>query len=108
MFSEQNRVSLVSFQRAPTLQHEVWCLEQGVLLPCRLGQVLVEVAEEARLPVWVGEVVDKDARFRVDLLPGIDQACGCIAEMPTFQSGLCRWSNSGAAAGSWAAAPNTL
>ena len=34
-------------------------LEQGVLLAGRLGQVLVEVAQEAAYPARVGEVVDE-------------------------------------------------
>lgn len=45
------------------LLDELRGLEQGVGLASRLGEVLVEVAEEAGVPLGVGEVMDQAAGF---------------------------------------------
>ena len=57
-------------------------LEQRVPLPCLLGEVLVEVAQEPRVPGRVGEVVDQRPRVRVDPLEEAEQLSGRIAAEP--------------------------
>ena len=58
---------------------ELGRLEEGIALARRLGQVLVEVAEEARAPVRVGEVVDEPAGVGVHALEEGEQGHGTIA-----------------------------
>ena len=54
-------------------------LEQGVAAAGVLGEVLVEVAEEAGVPLGVGEVVDQGAGVRVHPLPEAQQGGGGVA-----------------------------
>ena len=86
------------------LLDELRRLQQGVALARRLGEVLVEVAEEARAPVRVGEVVDERGRC-----PGRcrwKKSSSAMAPSPESgrrKSGLWRRSNRPAMPGSAAA-----
>ncbi len=57
---------------------ELWRLQQGVALSGGLGEVLIEVAEEAGVPFAVGEVVAQGACVRVYLQPELTQRHGGI------------------------------
>ena len=55
------------------LLHEFGRLEQRVALAGALGEILVEVAQEARVPGGIREVVREGARLRIDPLPQAEQ-----------------------------------
>ena len=55
------------------LLHEFGRLEQRVALAGALGEVLVEVAQEARVPGGIREIVHKGARIGIDPLPQTEQ-----------------------------------
>ena len=61
------------------LLHELGCLEQRVPLAGALGEVLVEIAEEARVPRRIGEVVREGAGIGVDPLPQAKEATRGVA-----------------------------
>src|SRR5262245_44839245 len=52
---------------------ELGRLEQRVAFARRFREVLVEVAEKARIDRWVGEVMHQDARVRVHGLKEADE-----------------------------------
>ena len=56
------------------LLDELRRLQQRIALARGFGQILVQVAKKAGVPLWVGEVVRKGARVRVYLLPEIGRA----------------------------------
>src|SRR5690606_12034657 len=60
------------------LLHEHRCLQKRVLLPCSLAQILIEVAEETRVPCWISEVVRKRTRGRVHAPPELHERLGRV------------------------------
>ena len=60
-------------------------LQQRVLLAGGLGEVLVEIAQEPRVPLRVGEIVDEHAGVGVDPLEERDQVPGGVAAQPVGQ-----------------------
>jgi len=65
--------------------HELRRLEQRVFLAGRFGEVLIQVAQEPRVPSRIGEVVDEHAGVGVDLLKEPQQFSGRIAREPIRQ-----------------------
>ena len=63
-------------------------LQEGIALARRLGQVLVEVAEEAGVPVRVGEVVDQAPARRIDALEEVQQALGPVRRQGQAPQGV--------------------
>ena len=57
-------------------------LQQRVFLACLLGEVLVEIAQESRVPLRVSEVVDEYTSIRIDSLEERDQGPGGVAAQP--------------------------
>jgi hypothetical protein len=68
---------------------ELGRLQQRVALAGGLGQILVEVAEEAGVPVGVGEVVHQRPARRVHRLPELRSAIAASPLMPRRKTGLC-------------------
>ena len=60
-------------------------LQQGIFLAGRFGEVLIQVAQEAGVPRWVGEVVDQAAGVGVDFLEERDDRAGRVAAQPVGQ-----------------------
>ena len=68
----------------------VW--SSAYLLACLFGEVLVEVAQEPRVPLRVGEVVDERARVRVDRLEEArsrSPAASPLSQFGRSRIGLC-------------------
>ena len=60
-------------------------LQQGIFLARRLGQVLIQVAQESSVPIWISEVVVQSACVGVNLLKEPQHLTGRIAREPVRQ-----------------------
>src|SRR6266550_7247666 len=66
-------------------------LQQGITFTRLLRQILVEVAQEARIPAFVGEVVYQLAGLRHPTPPEVDQLLGRIAGDAIHPDGVVRF-----------------
>ena len=58
---------------------EIRSLKKGKLLLCRLGEVLIEVTQKARIPLRIGEIIDQCPGIGIRLAPEIEKLLRRIA-----------------------------